>query len=187
MTDSRSVGKWTYGANTIRVLQWNPEAKLIIGSFCSISSNVTCLLGCNHNSAKISTYPFPPEHFTNARLNTHNLSKGGIKIGNDVWIGHGVTILDGVTIGDGAIIGANSLVTKNVLDYSIVGGNPAKIIRQRFDKDTEKIIKNIRWWELEDETINRLLPLIQSACNLTEAKELYLKTLIERKNIAIFI
>ncbi|MCR5688349.1 MAG: CatB-related O-acetyltransferase [Lachnospiraceae bacterium] len=68
-------------------------------------------------------------------------------IGNDVWIGHGVTVVNGVSIGDGAIIAAGSVITRDVEPYSIVGGNPAKLIRYRFDEKTIERLLKLRWWE----------------------------------------
>ncbi|MEI6628400.1 MAG: CatB-related O-acetyltransferase [Alphaproteobacteria bacterium] len=88
------------------------------------------------------------------------VSKGDTVIGNDVWIGNNVTIMQGITIGDGAIIGTNSLVTRNVEPYTIVGGNPAKLIRKRFsDKDIDALVK-LAWWDWPIEKITESLPAI---------------------------
>ena len=75
------------------------------------------------------------------------VSKGDTVIGHDVWIGNSVTIMQGVQIGHGAIIGTNALVTKDVAPYTIVGGNPAKIIRKRFDDETTDFLLNLAWWD----------------------------------------
>ena len=179
------VGKWTYGADLLKILRWNQKATLTIGSFCSISSDVTIMLGCNHDSSLISMYPFPPEMFNEAKINPHNITKGGVHIGNDVWICHGVTILDGITIGDGSVIGANSLVTRDVPPYSIYGGNPANLIRRRVDKEVEELLMETKWWDLDDTTINRILPLIQSSTSLENAKELH-RAVAEQRKIYIF-
>jgi virginiamycin A acetyltransferase len=82
----------------------------------------------------------------------------GIVIGNDVWIGNSVTIMPGIKIGHGAIIGTNSLVTKDVEPYAIVGGNPVKLIRKRFDDYVIDFLLNLSWWDLEIEKITELLP-----------------------------
>jgi virginiamycin A acetyltransferase len=74
-------------------------------------------------------------------------SRGDTVIGNDVWIGNSVTIMPGVHIGDGAIIGTNSVVTKNIEAYSIVGGNPATLIRKRFDDETIELLLKLKWWD----------------------------------------
>ena len=68
-------------------------------------------------------------------------------IGNDVWIGYGVTILNGVNVGDGAVIAAGSVVTKDVAPYSIVAGNPAKIVKMRFQEDDIALLLRLRWWD----------------------------------------
>lgn len=89
-------------------------------------------------------------------------TKGDIVIGNDVWIGKEATILSGVTIGDGAVVGCKALVAKDVPPYTIVGGNPAKVIKKRFPNDIiEKLLK-IKWWDWEDEKIEKAIPLLLS-------------------------
>ena len=99
-----------------------------IGNFCSIARG-TNIQEHNHNIECITTY-FIKYRIFNDVYGADAVSKGAIQIGNDVWIGTGSTILTGVTIGDGAIIAANSVVTKDVPDWTIVAGNPAKIIRE---------------------------------------------------------
>jgi len=77
-----------------------------------------------------------------------------VQIGNDVWIGHSAIILAGVTVGDGAVIGAGSVVTKDVQAYAIVAGNPARIIRYRFDEKTIREFEAIQWWNFSDERLS---------------------------------
>ena len=111
--------------------------KLIIGKFCQIATGVRFIMnGANHAMGGISTYPFKVFGGEWAKKDPINVvSKGDTVIGNDVWIGNSATIMQGITIGDGAIIGTNSLITKDVEPYTIVGGNPAKEIRKRFDPE----------------------------------------------------
>jgi carbonic anhydrase/acetyltransferase-like protein (isoleucine patch superfamily) len=78
----------------------------------------------------------------------HPSTNRDVNIGNDVWIGSGVTIMSGITIGDGAVLSANACVVKNVPPYHIVGGNPAKFIKQRFDDDIIQLLMNLKWWTL---------------------------------------
>lgn len=101
----------------------------------------------------------------------HPKSNGDVIIGNDVWIGYGATLMSGVKVGDGAVIAANSVVTKNVEPYTIVGGNPAKVIRKRFEKEViEKLLK-IQWWNWDDSKINKNLKFLCSD-NLNEIDDL---------------
>ncbi|WP_428024477.1 acetyltransferase [Arcobacter sp.] len=76
-----------------------------------------------------------------------------VEIGNDVWIGHNVVIMGNVTIGNGAVIGSSSVVTKDIPPFAIAVGNPAKIIRYRFDKKTIEDLQNIAWWDWKHKKI----------------------------------
>jgi virginiamycin A acetyltransferase len=86
--------------------------------------------------------------------------KGDTIIGNDVWIGQNATILPGTRIGDGAIIGAESVVGSDVEPYTIVAGNPAKVIRKRFDDELIAMLLKLKWWDLPVEEIMKLVPLL---------------------------
>ena len=104
-----------------------------------------------------------PIDFEKNNVLYHNpVNKDKLKIGNDVWIGYEAVILSGVTIGDGAIIGTRAVVTKDVPSYTIVGGGPAKPIRKRFDEETIQKLKEIRWWDWEEERIKKNIQAIQS-------------------------
>ncbi|MBD1392424.1 CatB-related O-acetyltransferase [Mucilaginibacter sp. ZB1P21] len=143
--------------------------KLIIGNFCAIASDVKFIMnGANHETAPISTFPFAifqngwekiidPENLTGKFPN-----KGDTLIGNDVWIGYDATIMPGVKIGNGAIIAAKAVVTKDVPDYAVVGGNPARIIRKRYDDDQIARLNKIAWWNWSAEKITAHLKLINS-------------------------
>ena len=138
---------------------------LVVGNFCSISDNVNAYLGGNHRTDWVTTYPFG--HVNKDKFNGfngigHPATKGDIIIGNDVWICANVTIMSGVTIGDGAVIANNSHVVKNVEPYSIVGGNPAKLIKYRFTQEQIEKLLEIKWWYWDDEKINAHTPLL---CN----------------------
>ena len=138
--------------------------KLIIGQFCQIATGVRFIMnGSNHPLNGFSTYPFKVFGGIWAEKDPMNvLSKGDTVIGNDVWIGNSATIMQGITIGDGAIIGTNSLVTKDVEPYTIVGGNPAQIIRKRFDDETIQMLLAIKWWDWDVQKITDNLEVITS-------------------------
>lgn len=164
------VGDFTYG-NPI-ILSWGEGSKLNIGKFCSIADNVTIFLGGEHRSDWITTYPFNMLLKSFEHIQGHPKTKGDVIIGNDVWIGKGAVILSGITIGDGAVVGAESLVTKDVEPYSIVGGNPAKHLKYRFDKRTIKKLLEIKWWDKELGEIGSIIPLLQSK-NVSELTKTY--------------
>lgn len=155
---AKKIGKNTYMGNPVRVHSRETE----IGAFCSIAWDVN--IGTSHHpldwlTTHIFTYSQRPELYS-IKVPKNNLKKFDcftpVKIGNDVWIGCDVTIMDGITIEDGAVIGAGSIVTKDVPPYAIVAGNPAKILRYRFDDVTIRELLELKWWELDDEVIAEL-------------------------------
>lgn len=139
--------------------------KLIIGKFCMIASDVKFIMnGGNHLTDSISAYPFAifGGDWKDAMQGKSYPSKGDTVIGNDVWIGHNATIMPGVTIGDGAVIATNSTVTKDVEPYTIVGGNPAQIIKNRFPKEIIDLLLKIQWWYWDIEKISRNVQILTS-------------------------
>ncbi|WP_416187296.1 CatB-related O-acetyltransferase [Hydrocarboniphaga sp.] len=166
MSDDRryrnfSIGRYTYGDP--QILFAGSGAKLTIGAFCSIAKDVKLVLGGEHRTDWITTYPFMrvlknARHFTG-----HPKTKGDIHIGNDVWIGRDATILSGIRIGNGAVIAAGSLVVRDVPAYTIVGGNPAKVIRARFTEQQITALEKIAWWEWNIEDITQELPTLLSS------------------------
>lgn len=146
------IGDYTYGRPAIRFL--TPDVTLTIGKFCSIAAGVTFFMGGNHRGDWVSTYPFPvlSSDWPNAKGKTP-ISKGDVTVGNDVWIGTDAMIMSGVRIGDGVIIGARAVITKDVAPYTIVAGNPAREVRQRFDDATVTRLLEIQWWHWEIEKI----------------------------------
>ena len=155
------IGDFSYGKPD--VIECGEGARVHIGKFCSIAEGVTILLGGNHRTDWISTYPFnvllPGEY---GSIKGHPATKGDVWIGNDVWIGRGSLILSGVHIGDGAVIGANSVVSKDVPDYAVVAGNPAEIKKSRFDFYELITLKEIKWWDWDVDRIAEAVPILQS-------------------------
>jgi len=157
------IGDYTYGMP--KILSWGEGSRLKIGRFCSISAQVIVFLGGNHRIDWVTTYPFMEfeGEWPEAKdIAGHPATKGDVVIGNDVWIGWGTTIMSGVTIGDGAAIGARAVVTQDVEPYSIVGGNPAHLIRKRFDDETIRMLLEIRWWDWPLDRINDNLKILMS-------------------------
>ncbi|MGB3654008.1 MAG: Vat family streptogramin A O-acetyltransferase [Rivularia sp. (in: cyanobacteria)] len=138
--------------------------KLIIGKFCALATGVKFIMnGANHKMSGFSSYPFQIfgngwERVTPQQDELPN--KGDTVIGNDVWIGYEAVIMPGIEIGDGAIIASKSVVSKNVLPYTIVGGNPAKEIKKRFADDVIETLLKIAWWNWDIEKISRNLEKI---------------------------
>ncbi|MBC5581034.1 CatB-related O-acetyltransferase [Anaerofilum sp. BX8] len=139
--------------------------RLIIGKFCAIASGTKFIMGpANHRTGSVTTYPFHVfggawEERTPAHLSQLPF-KGDIVIGNDVWIGRESVILPGVHIGDGSVIGAYSVVTRDVPPYSVAGGNPAQLIKKRFNEDLIRTLLQLKWWDFEPEKLLDFLPLL---------------------------
>lgn len=156
-----SLGRYTYGFLPQNVYHWDQGAALHIGGFCSLAPDVAILLGGEHQTDKIATYPFG-HHPTNeksgwqAPVTDAAYSKGDVRIGNDVWIGLGATVMSGVTVGDGAVIAAYSHVFKTVEPYEIVGGNPSRTIRFRFDEEMRNLLLDLAWWTLPEDSIKEI-------------------------------
>jgi len=173
-----SIGRYSYGDNLIKVQQWKEGASLQIGSFCSIAKGVTFLLGGNHRTDWISTYPFGHVYANEMGINPvseHPKTNGDIIINDDVWIGQNSTILSGVKVGAGAVIAANSTVVKNVLPYKIYGGNPAKLIKPRFNNQITDLLLMLKWWELDIEEIKKIHPILCSEPSEKAIKKLLSK------------
>lgn len=147
------IGDHTYGVPRV----YGSGPKLRIGKFCSIAGGVRIFLAVDHRSDWITTYPFPLIWREAHGIKGHPFSKGDIAIGNDVWIGQNATILSGVTIGDGAVIGGCAVVTGNVPPYAIVAGNPAKLIRYRFENEKIERLLKLKWWDWPIDKIKKNL------------------------------
>ena len=165
------VGDFTYIADSdfeshvTHLYEWNGD-RLIIGKFCQIAAGVEFVMnGANHQMNSVSTFPFFTLEGWNASApqKSDMPLKGDTVIGNDVWIGQNATIMPGVHIGDGAIIGANSLVSKNVEPYTIVAGNPIRVIRKRFDDELIELLERFKWWDKSIEEIDSLIPLLTNS------------------------
>ncbi len=136
--------------------------KLIVGKFCAIASDVQFIMnGGNHCTDGFSTYPFGifGNGWESAMPETWP-HKGDTVIGNDVWLGYQATILPGVEVGDGAIVAAQAVVTRDVPPYTIVGGNPAQPLRQRFPDPVVRELLAICWWDWDIDKISRNLAAI---------------------------
>ena len=162
------VGDFTYIADSdfeshvTHHYAWNGD-KLIIGKFCQIAAGVEFVMnGANHQMNAVTTFPFYTLEGWNMEppAKADLPLKGDTVIGNDVWIGQNAVILPGVHIGDGAIIGASSVVGSNVAPYTIVAGNPARVLRKRFDDELAALLLRFRWWNKEIDEIDALIPIL---------------------------
>ena len=175
------VGDFTYIADSefeshvTHFYPWSRD-KLIIGKFCQIAAGVEFVMnGANHQMNAVSTFPFYTLEGWDMEPPSMNdlLLKGDIVIGNDVWIGQNAVILPGVDIGDGAIIGANSVVGSDIEPYTVAAGNPARMIRKRFDDELIDLLERFKWWDKDIKEINDLIPIL--TCGDIERVRMYIK------------
>lgn len=154
-----NIGNRTYD-NGALVWRWT-QAPLKIGNYCSIANNVRFIMDEGfHKASAITSFPivnnlyrddvFLPGNISKKNFVDNIVQKQGITIGNDVWIGMNSIIMPGVSIGNGVTIAANSIVTKSVDDYLIVGGNPAKTIKQKHSPEVIQDLNKIAWWNWSD-------------------------------------
>ncbi|WP_297835604.1 CatB-related O-acetyltransferase [Pseudomonas sp.] len=140
-----SFGVGTYGIPD--VVEFDNDSVLKVGAYTSIAAGVKILLGGEHRTDWVTTYPFPAIIDEVSDILDHSPSKGDVIIGSDCWICTNVVILSGVTIGHGAIVAAGAIVSRDVAPFSVVGGNPCKFIRWRFDEATRETLLRSAWWD----------------------------------------
>lgn len=166
-----ATSRITYGVGTYgkpQVFWWGENARVIIGKYCSIDDSVKIFIGGEHRTDWITTYPFNIIRSSQfGYIKGHPHTKGDVLIGNDVWLGYDSVILSGSNIGSGAVIGARSVVSGTVGPYEIWAGNPARLIKYRFDSDIKEALLRIAWWDWTEEKIYRVIPLLQSS-SITE-------------------
>lgn len=145
-----------------------------IGRFCSIANNVTVGLG-QHPTDFVSTHPafysnIQPIAKTFSRENSFNPFLQSV-LGHDVWIGQNALIMDGVNIGTGAIVAAGAVVVRDIPDYAIVAGVPAKIIKYRFDEDLRQKLIQTKWWDKQEDWLQKNYSLFSDPLKLIEEME----------------
>lgn len=129
-----------YSYGPIELYTYGAEGEgLEIGKYCSIAKEVKFILGGNHKTDCFMT--FPVKNIFGKHHENESLTKGKIILEDDVWIGVGSTILSGISLGQGCVVAAGSVVTKSFPPYAIVGGNPARIIKMRFDENVLNSLK----------------------------------------------
>jgi virginiamycin A acetyltransferase len=154
------VGEYTYYDDPDAALEFERDAflygygpeRLIIGRYCAIASGVRFIMsGANHADLGPSTFPFGifggvwAERTMDLVMSAE--SRGDTVVGNDVWLGYRALVMPGVAIGDGAVVAAASVVTSDVPPYAIVGGNPARVLRRRFEDDDVERLLRAAWWD----------------------------------------
>jgi acetyltransferase-like isoleucine patch superfamily enzyme len=170
------LGDFSYINQDAEVRCWRPSlnASVEIGKYCSIGKCYFIIDG-NHNPHFASTYPFK-ELWISSKAPENVLPKHIPIVENDVWIADEAFIYSGVTIHNGAIVAGNSVVTKDVPPYAVVAGNPAKVVKYRFDKNTIDRFQKVKWWDLSNKIVtNHLAPLIHNTEEFLDKAESFRK------------
>lgn len=159
-----TVGPHTYAYALPRIKTFtHDDTRLTIGDYCSLSSESVILLGGKHAVDAATTYPHRLLwKMEGAGEDGFPTRTGDSFIGSDVWLCDGSIVLSGIRIGHGAIIGAGSVVTKDVPDFAIVGGNPAKLIRYRFPEEQRRAMLEIAWWDWPEDEVREAVPHLAS-------------------------
>lgn len=163
------IGRFTHGYETVNFRDWGQGANVQMGSFCYFSENIQVILEPQSPFDRIAGFPFGKvfqEELGGESLPVQKDWEWDVSIGNDVRIGDGVTIMSGVTIGNGAVVAANSTVFNDVGAYEIWGGNPAVFLQKRFDDELITALEELAWWNLPEELIKEMAPLLSMAPNL---------------------
>lgn len=143
------------------------HGKLQIGKFCSLANGVQFIMGAaNHSIASFSSYPFnmvKEDWRDKLGMTAADMpQKGDTQVGHDVWIGRDATIMPGVQIGNGAVIGAKAVVAKDIPPYAVAVGNPAQIIKYRFDSETIAFLSELEWWDFTEAQLEAAIPYLTS-------------------------
>ena len=154
------IGDGSYGGLVVH--SYGADAVLKMGHYCSVAANVQVMLGGEHRFDFVSSYPFQVFEPDYSHIDAFR-TKGDVIIGSDVWIGRDAIIMSGVTIGHGALIAAGAVVVKDVPPYAVVGGNPAKVIKYRFDEKTIAQLLDIAWWDWPREKLHAEIPALLNA------------------------
>ena len=153
------AGRYSYGE--ISVVMFNTVDRLLIGDFVSIANGVRFLIGGEHCTQNLLTVPVDILITKSFRYND-TISRGGVTIGNDVWIGTNAIILGGVKVGQGAIIGAGAVVAKDIPSYAVVVGNPARVVKYRFSEDLIQKMLKIDFSRIDTSFLSSNMPLLYS-------------------------
>src|SRR5215471_9550159 len=153
------IGDFSLGNPIVRL--YDERSRLKVGRYSSLAAGVTLLLGGQHRTDTVTTFPLG---LASRRLRPADLaySRGDIVIGSDVWIAANATILSGTTIGDGAVVGAGAVIISDVPPYGAAFGNPARGMSQRFSDEIVAVLLELRGWDLTAEHVQALGPLLQS-------------------------
>jgi acetyltransferase-like isoleucine patch superfamily enzyme len=155
------VGNGTYGIP--EVFEFGDDTVLRVGSYTSIAAGVKVLLGGEHRTDWLTTYPFPAMMRGLEDIKDYAPSKGDVVIGSDCWICADATILSGVTIGHGAIVAAGAVVARDVPPFAVVGGNPCKFIRWRFEEATRDQLLEAAWWDWPMEEVKSVARMLSGS------------------------
>lgn len=166
------LGDWTYMNNDCDVVSLRNSRKVVVGKYSSVGK-CKFIMDADHNTGFASTYPFRELGCNKgAPPNKKDKAQPDVLVGNDVWICDDAVIHGGVVIGDGAVVAGSAVVTKDVPSYAVVAGNPARVVKYRFDADTISRMLEVKWWDMPHHLVSSdLAPLIANPGAFIERAE----------------
>ncbi|ASR56428.1 CatB-related O-acetyltransferase [Cellulomonas sp. PSBB021] len=156
------LGENSYGLPIIDAFDGD-DTRLIIGKYCSVASSARFVLGGAHPTDRVTTFPLRRRLGLDPADDGYPYSAGDIVLGNDVWIASGAIILSGVTIGNGCVVASGAVVTRDIPDYAVVAGVPAKPLRFRFTPEQRERLSAIAWWDWPEATVRSRVGALSSA------------------------
>jgi acetyltransferase-like isoleucine patch superfamily enzyme len=155
------LGNYSFVNDDAKVYSFRSSQTIKIGKYSSIG-RCSFYVDGDHNIKLATTYPFKELGYCDEAVENKNI-KSPATVGNDVWIADQATIYGNVNIGNGAVIAGQSVVTKDVPDYAVVAGNPSKIVKFRFNKETISHLQELKWWDLPHDLIcSELAPVMDN-------------------------
>lgn len=170
-----TIGAWTYVGHlslATRVIDRNRDGHILIGRYCSLAENIVASIAHNHEYRFVSTSPYLLDaSFQGTHHAGRDYQRYQAIVGHDVWIGSGARFFGGIILGNGAVVAGNAVVTKNVPPYAIVAGNPARIVKYRFDEETRRKLNRLKWWYWTEKEIEERKKYFNNPARLLEFYE----------------
>jgi len=151
--DAIQIGRFTVFGTNVRLRTGAPGEKIVIGNYCAIGEDTLLMVGNNHRTDLVTTFPLEASLLGARRPTRTTLITRNTVVGHDVWIGMRACITSGAQVGSGAVVAAGAVVFGEVPPYAVVAGNPARVVRYRFSKPIVQRLLKLAWWDWPEESV----------------------------------